>query len=241
MKKNASQIIQKELRAKNNLSKAKILQSFFKTGPGQYGEGDIFWGITVPETRKIAQKYAKIASFPEIQKLLNSKIHEQRLCALLILVEKFQKTNGKKQKEVFNFYLKNLHCANNWDLIDLSADKILGAYIFNNTSQIKILRPLAISNNLWHRRAAIISTFYFIKNNEFGLTLKIAKILLQDKHDLIQKAVGWMLREIGKRSIKIEEKFLKKYASKMPRTMLRYAIEKFPPKKRKAYLAINQK
>ncbi len=225
-----------DLRKKSNKQKAQILQRFFKTGPGEYGEMDIFLGVVVPETRKIAKKYYNEVNLPEIQKLLNSKIHEERLCALLILVEKFQKTNAKKQKRIFDFYIKNLDRANNWDLIDLSADKIIGKYLLKNPSKRKILRKLAKSKNLWRRRAAIIGTYCLIKNNDFADAIKISEMLLNDGHDLIQKAAGWMLREIGKRSLKTEENFLKKYGKIMPRTMLRYAVEKFPKSKQKFYL-----
>lgn len=227
--------IKNDLKAKTNKNKAKILQKFFKTGPGEYGEGDIFLGVVVPETRKIAKKYYNEINLPEIQKLLNSKIHEERLCALLVLVEKFQKGNLKEKERIFKFYLKNTGNINNWDLIDLSADKIVGAYLLDKNKSI--LKNLAKSKNLWERRIAVLATFNFIKNNEFKPTLEIAKILLGDNQDLIQKAVGWMLREIGKRSLKTERDFLKKYAPKIPRIMLRYAIEKFPNHKRKKYLS----
>jgi len=167
----------------------------------------------------------------DIQKLLDSKIHEHRLVGLLILVDKYEKSNNK---EIVDFYLANTKNINNWDLVDLTAHKILGHYLLDKDRTL--LYNLARSNDLWEKRISIISTFYFIKNNDFKDALKISEILLNDKHDLIHKAVGWMLREIGKRDQKAEEKFLKKYYKKMPRTMLRYAIEKFDEKKRKAYL-----
>jgi len=224
--------LKKELKTKANPGKAKILQRFFKTGKGEYAEGNVFLGIVVPETRKIVQKYNSLR-LEDVAKLLRSKIHEERLAALLIMVNKFQ--TGKGKEKIYNLYLKNTKYINNWDLVDLSADKIVGDYLFNKPKAI--LRKLAKSKSIWERRIAIMATFNFIKNNKFEETLKIAKILLNDKHDLIHKAVGWMLREVGKRDLKTEEKFLKKYYKKMPRTMLRYAIEKFPERKRKQYLA----
>ena len=223
--------LKKELKTKANLKKAKILQRFFKTGSGEYGEGDVFLGIVIPEVRKLVKKYSNL-KIKEIIKLLHSKIHEERLIALLIMVKKFQ-TEENKEK-IYNLYLKNTKYINNWDLVDLSADKIVGDYLLNKPKSI--LYKLARSKSIWERRISIIATFNFIKENKFKETLKIAKILLNDEHDLIHKAVGWMLREIGKRDLKIEESFLRKYCKKMPRTMLRYAIEKFPEKKRKQYL-----
>ena len=225
--------VQKELALLANPEKARVLQRFFKTGIGEYGEGDVFLGITVPKTRSVAKKFAGI-SFPEIRQLLGSKIHEERLCALLVLVEKFKKAGETERKEVFDFFLENAHFANNWDLVDLSADKIAGEFLFGKGK--KILFGLAKSDSIWGRRIAVVSTFAFIKRNHFAETLKISEILLHDKHDLIQKAVGWMLREVGKRDMEAEEAFLKKHCKKMPRTMLRYAIERFPEKKRRAYL-----
>ena len=216
-----------ELQSKNNKNQAVILSRFFKTGKGEYGEGDIFLGIKVPIQRKIAKKYTDI-SFKDIQKLLNSKIHEYRLTGLFILIEKEDK------EKVFNLYLKNTKNINNWDLVDLSAPKILGSYLKNKKRDI--LYSLAISDNLWERRISIVSTYAFIKENDFKDTIKIAKILLSDKHDLIHKAVGWMLREVGKRDKEIEKSFLNKYYRNMPRTMLRYSIERFNPKEKEFYM-----
>ena len=223
--------LKKDIQAYASPEKAKVLQRFFKTGPGQYGEGDVFLGLKVPEVRSIAKKYSQL-SFNDLQELLDSEIHEHRLVALLILIIKYNKTEDKK--EIIDFYLKNTQAVNNWDLVDLSADKLLGAYLFEKDKSL--LYKLAKSDDLWEKRIAIISTFYFIKNNDFEDSLKISEILLNDKHDLIHKAVGWMLREVGKKDQEIEEKFLKKYYKTMPRTMLRYAIERFEEKKRKAYL-----
>ena len=229
------QSLKEDLKTLENKEKAKIFQRFFKTGKGQYGEGDIFLGITVPESRALAKKYSNFA-LEEIKILLESRIHEKRLIALLILVNNYQK-NKEKQEEIYNFYLSNTKRINSWDLVDLTADKIIGNYLFDKPKDI--LFELAKSNNLWERRISIISTFHFIKNNQFQETLKISHILLNDKHDLIHKAVGWMLREIGKRNQSIEEEFLKNNYKSMPRTMLRYAIEKFPEDKRLVYLKGN--
>ena len=244
--------LKKELQKLADLKKAKILQGFFKTGKGEYGEGDVFLGITVPQSRKIAIKFRNL-SFSEIRELLKSKIHEERLIALLILVNNFNVGDEKtshfarasrdKQKKIYNFYLKNTKYINNWDLVDLSADKIIGGFLFSKGSfyfaqdiNSSILETLASSKNLWERRIAMIATYYFIKNNKFKEALQIAEILRSDKHDLIQKAVGWMLREVGKRDLKVEIGFLNEHYKKMPRTMLRYAIEKFPEKLRISYL-----
>lgn len=227
--------LEKELHAKANPKKAKILQGFFKTGKGEYGEGDIFIGLVVPETRKIAKKYSTL-NLIEIKELLNSKIHEERLVALFILIEQFSKAEEKERQKIFKFYLSQTKNINNWDLVDLSAHKIVGAYLDDKDK--KILYKLAKSQNLWERRIAAISTFYYIKNKNPQPSLKISAILLNDKHDLIHKAVGWMLREVGKHcGGEVEENFLKKYCRQMPRVMLRYALERFPENKRKKYLS----
>ena len=222
--------IKRDLKNLADKNKIPIYQNFFKTSQGQYGEGDIFIGVSVPNTRKIAEKYSNI-NLKTISELLDSKIHEERLLGVLILVQKYQKT---KEDEIPKFYLKHNKKINNWDLVDLSADKILGKYYFNKSKED--LYKLAYSENIWERRTSIIATFHFIKNNQFEDTIKISKILLKDNHDLIQKAVGWMLREIGKRNLKVLEDFLKKNYKNMPRTMLRYSIEKFPEEKRQMYL-----
>ena len=222
-----------QLKKAANKKDAEILQWFFKTGKGEYGEGDRFLGIKVPGIRVIAKKNTDL-TFKEIQKALRSVYHEERLAALLILVEKYSKAVTEGKNKIADFYLANTKHINNWDLVDLTAPKILGKYLSNKSR--KILYAFARSENLWERRISIISTFEFIRNKDFTDTLKISKILLKDDHDLIHKAVGWMLREIGKRDLPAEEEFLSKYYKKMPRTMLRYAIEKFPEKKRLAYL-----
>lgn len=225
----------KEVKEASDSEKAKVLARFFKTGEGEYGNGDIFCGLTVPQSRKIAQKYHEV-SFEAVDRLLKSKIHEERLIAVLILVAKFQKGDVLSQKEIFDFYLSHTNSINNWDLVDLSADKIVGEYLYE-AGKGDVLVRLAHSQNLWERRIAMISTFTFIKNGQAEIPLRIADILLNDKHDLIQKAVGWMLREAGKRiSEKVLEAYLKTRYQSMPRTALRYAIEKFPQEKRKKYL-----
>ena len=218
-----------ELREASNPEKAKILQRFFKTGPGQYGEGDIFLGLVAQQSHALAKKY-KDLKLKDLQTLLNSKIHEHRSIALEILV----KTYKKNPEEIYKFYLSNTKYINNWDLVDLSAHKIVGIYLENKPRDI--LYKLARSQNLWEKRIAIISTFHFIRQNDFQDALNISEILLQDKHDLIHKAVGWMLREVGKRNQPTLEKFLKKHYKKMPRTMLRYSIERFEEPLRQSYL-----
>ncbi|MDA0986633.1 MAG: DNA alkylation repair protein [Bacteroidetes bacterium] len=224
--------LQKEVKQKSNIEKAKFLQRFFKTGKGDYAEGDVFAGLTNPISHKIAKKYFEL-TFTELTDLIKSKIHEERLIALIILVNRFKK-NKEEQEKIFKFYIKNKKYINNWDLVDLSAHKIVGCYLFEKDKSI--LTGLANSKNLWDRRISIISTLYSISKGSFEQTLKIADLLIADKQDLIHKAVGWMLREIGKRDMKVLEKFLKNRYSIMPRTMLRYSIEKFEESKRQKYL-----
>ena len=226
--------LREDLKRLSNSEKGKFLQRFFKTGEGQYGYGDIFLGLAVPQSRQLALKY-KDLTFTEIKELLKSKIHEERLIGLLILVNRFQKGDDETKKKSFDFYLKNTKYVNNWDLVDLSADKIVGEFLQDKPTDILV--DLAKSESIWERRIAIISTYAFIKRGKSDLTFKIVKILINDKHDLIQKAVGWMLREVGKRvSREKEEKFLKVHYKTMPRTTLRYAIEHFEPKVREKYL-----
>lgn len=224
----------KTLRKKANKNKALILSRFFKTGFGHYGQGDKFLGVTVPGIRQTIKNFTDL-SLSDLQELLNSPYHEERLSALLLLVLKYQKANKKEQKNIYNFYLKNTKRINSWDLVDLTAEKIIGPYLENKDK--KVLFKLARSKNLWERRIAILSTFHYIKKGKSELTFKIAERLIFDKHDLIHKAVGWMLREIGKRCGEAEEeKFLKRYYKEMPRTMLRYAVERFAEDKRLKYL-----
>ena len=226
--------IKKDLLQLGNPEKAIKLSGFFKTGKGQYGEGDVFLGIPVPEQRKVAKRYLDL-SLDDLQELLRSEIHEYRLTALLILVSKYGKADSSGKDEIFVFYLKNTEYVNNWDLVDLSAPKIVGNYLVNKDRSI--LFKLVKSSNLWERRIAVLATFMFIRNDDFEDALRISKLLLCDEHDLIHKAVGWMLREIGKRDQEVEEGFLSEYFKQMPRTMLRYAIEKFDEDKRNFYLS----
>jgi len=225
--------LKKTISANANKDHAKTMQWFFKTGKGEYGEGDKFVGIKVPAQRKIAKQFSKL-NLEDLQILLNSKIHEERLISLLILVGKYDKADEKEKESIYAFYKKNSRKINNWDLVDLSAPKIIGTHLLNRDK--KILYKYAHSNNLWQKRISIISTYSFIKNHDFKTTLEIADVLLNDDHDLIHKAVGWMLREVGKQDMNTLENFLKTRYNKMPRTMLRYSIEKFPEKKRKKYL-----
>ena len=227
------QNIRQKLQTLGNKKDAAFHQRFFKTGPGEYGEGDVFLGVRVPELRKLVKQYPD-AGLKEARQLLISPIHEERLLALLILVRDFSRENDGAKKRIYEFYLAKTRYINNWDLVDSSAEHIVGAFLMDKDKAP--LYQLARSGSLWKRRIAIMATFHFIKHMAFSETLKISKILLQDEHDLIHKAVGWMLREIGKRDMQTEEKFLKSRYGRMPRTMLRYAIEKFPETKRQAYL-----
>jgi len=225
--------IRKAISKQKNPTQALVLQRFFKTGKGEYGEGDIFYGIKVPEQRTIAKQF-KDLTFDDLKELIKSKVHEERLIAAFILVDQYKRGDEKKKKIIFDFYLKNRKGINNWDLVDLSAPKIVGMHLLDKEK--KLLYKFANSKDLWEKRISIISTQTFIREYFFEDTLNISKILLHDKHDLIHKAVGWMLREIGNRDLETEEEFLKKHYKTMPRTMLRYAIEKFPEQKRIAYL-----
>ena len=235
---NPLKTLQNELKLEKNEEKRVILQRFFKTKKWEYAQGDEFYGIIVPKVREKAKKYFEELDLEQVKELLHSKIHEERLCALFILIEKYKnkKSTPKNKKEIYKLYLNNTKFINNWDLVDLSAPNIVGNYLFENRKEIKVLEKLAKSELLWDKRISIVSTLYFIREKEFDSTIKISKILLQDEHDLIQKAVGWMLREVGKMDLKIEENFLKENYKIMPRTMLRYAIEKFPEEKRQKYL-----
>ena len=228
-----AQDLQARLRCLASPRDAAFLARFFKTGPGQYGEGDVFIGVRVPVIRKVAGQFHDLA-LPEIECLLHSEIHEDRLAALVILVLRAAKADAETRKLAYNFYLANTRYINNWDLVDLSAPQLVGVYLADRSR--KSLYRLAKSSWLWDRRISILATFHFIRQGDFGDTLKIAEVLLADQQDLIHKAVGWMLREVGKRDLPALEDFLGRRCNSMPRTMLRYAIERLPEKKRRAYL-----
>ncbi len=228
----ASQI-KNELQKLANPEIAEHSQRFFKTGKGEYGEGDKFLGIRVPEQRKIARRYIK-TPLDEVEKLLHSSFHEERLTALLILVYQYPKSPPEDQRKIYEFYMENLDWINNWDLIDITAQHIVGSWLLDKPRDI--LYELAKSGRLWDRRIAVMGTFQFIKNGDFNDTIEICDILMNDSHDLIHKATGWMLREIGKRNEKLLIDYLKLRYRTMPRTMLRYAIEKFPEPERQKFL-----
>jgi len=226
-------VIKKELERLNDDRNAAFARRYFKACPGEYGDGDLFRGIRVPVLRRLAKTYQAI-SIAESKKLLRSSYHEDRLLALLILVRTYAKGDQAIKAAVFDLYLKNTRFINNWDLVDSSAAQIVGAFVSDKDRTA--LYDLAKSNDLWERRISIMATFHFIKQGEFTDTFKIAQQLLSDDHDLIHKAVGWMLREIGNRDLRAEEEFLRNHYQRMPRVMLRYAIEKFPEQKRQRYL-----
>ena len=212
---------------------AEHSQRFFKTGKGEYGEGDRFLGIRVPVIRQQVKKY-KDVPLQQVKALLKSVYHEERLFALLLLVEKYHRGSAEEKQVIYELYLANTRFINNWDLVDSSAHKIIGRHLLDRDR--KILYTLSHSDNLWERRIAVIATMKFVDNGQFEDTMKISEHLLDDDEDLIHKAVGWLLREVGKRDISVEKAFLNKHYKYMPRTMLRYAIEKFPEKQKKAYL-----
>jgi 3-methyladenine DNA glycosylase AlkD len=216
--------------------KIEVLSGYFKTGKGEYGEGDAFLGISGTDQRKIAKKYYKNIDLSDIKKLLQNKYNEVRQTSLFILVNKMLKTNIKEQEDIIKLYLDNTKYINNWNLVDCSAHYVLGKYLYDNNINRDILYILSKSNSLWEQRISIMATFYFIKNNDYKDTIDIATILLNHKHDLIHKAVGWMLREVGNRDYKVEYDFLKEHYHNMPRTMLRYAIEKFDEDVRKKFI-----
>ncbi len=227
--------IKRELQVYADPGKAMHSYKFFQAYPGGYGEGDKFLGLKVPEQRKVAQAFYKDVTTAEVEKLLQEDIHEYRLTALFILTYKYAKAErSQERQEIAELYLRNLAFVNNWDLVDASAEKILGPYLADKDRSL--LYKLADSGDLWKQRVAVIATFYFIHGGQFEDTLQLAERLLSHKHDLIHKAVGWMLREVGKRDLAAEEDFLKKHYKNMPRTMLRYAIEKLEPERRKMYL-----
>lgn len=222
-----------ELRKFAEPERARVHQSFFKTGRGEYGEGDVFLGIRVPHIRKLVRKFRGL-SLAYTEKLLHSRWHEERLFALLMLVDSFGRSSDEPGKNIYDLYMDSTRWINNWDLVDLSAPHIPGGWLYSRDR--RPLYEFAGSYDLWKKRIAVISTQYFIRKNDFKDTLSISEKLLKDDHDLIHKAVGWMLREVGKRDLETEENFLRKHYMNMPRTMLRYSIEKFPEEKRQKYL-----
>jgi 3-methyladenine DNA glycosylase AlkD len=226
--------IHDELVHLSDTEKAKLLAKYFQTGEGGYGEGDIFIGVTVPMLRKLAKENYQFCSLKDLSELLRSEIHEERAVALLMLILCFQKGNNHRRADIVRVYLAHTPFINNWDLVDLSARDILGGYFFDRSR--KTIYRLARSKLIWERRMAVLATFYFINHDDFSDSILLAKRLLGDPHDLIHKAVGWMLREVGKKNMAQLEAFLDEHVSKMPRTMLRYAIERFPESKRKVYL-----
>jgi 3-methyladenine DNA glycosylase AlkD len=226
--------IRAELHGLGNPVRGAHSQRFFKTGPGQYGEGDKFLGLTVPEMRGIVRRYRELDD-AAVQEMLLSPWHEERLVALLLMVEAYDRGDDPRRAYIHRAYLANTTQINNWDLVDASAGDIVGQHL--EAGDITLLERLARSKSLWERRIAIVSTFHFIKRDEFRPTLKIATQLLGDSQDLIHKATGWMLREVGKRDRTVLDRFLKKHYKRMPRTMLRYAIERHPERVRKQYLA----
>ncbi|HJQ12246.1 MAG TPA: DNA alkylation repair protein [Gemmatimonadaceae bacterium] len=225
--------VRRDIRALGSAERSKHSLRFFRTGPGEYGEGDKFLGLTVPEMRAIAKRHRDLAH-DDVLKLLQSEWHEERLVALVLLVEAFQRGDDDRRARIHRAYLANTKRINNWDLVDASAAAIVGGYL--EPDKISLLEKLARSTDLWERRIAIVATFHFIKNHQLAPTLCIAEMLLEDTHDLIHKAVGWMLREVGKKDLKVLDAFLVKHYRAMPRTMLRYAIERHPEPMRKRYL-----
>lgn len=230
--------ITKALKSLANEEIAAGSRRFFKTGAGQYGEGDEFLGIRVPEQRRVAKAYER-APLSEVEKLLHSPYHEVRLVALLILVRQFERGTDDHRQAVFDLYLSNTHRINNWDLVDLSAPNIVGAHL--GPGEHRLLTRLAQSDSLWERRIAVLATLWFIRRGYHSETLRLATILMRDPADLIHKAVGWMLREVGKKDVSVLERFLEEYGDRLPRTALRYAIERLPESKRREYLALRRR
>ena len=226
-------LMRSELLRQADPSRAANLQRFFKTGPGEYAEGDKFLGLTVPQLRVLAKRYRGLP-LRDTSRLLRSPVHEERLLALLLLVQTYRDGDADKRERIYKLYLRSTKFINNWDLVDCSAEHIVGVFL-RERNRAPLLK-LARSRSLWERRIAVLATFHFIKRGEFGPTLRIARMLLRDEHDLIHKAVGWMLREVGKRDLTVAEAFLRRHYRRMPRTMLRYAIERFPERKRQWYL-----
>lgn len=230
--------IEKDFGKIKSKTRATHSSRFFKTGIGEYGEGDVFIGIKTPDVKKLVNKYKKEITLKDTLYFLTNRIHSYRFFALEILKYKYEKSDENNKKEIIRIYLDNIEHINNWDLVDISAPHILGDYLLDKEREIKreVLYRFAIDDNLWANRIAIISTFTFIRNNEYEDFFKISNILIGHEHDLIHKALGWMLREIWKKDSKIAEKYIKDSYKSLPRTTLRYAIEKMDEKKRKQYL-----
>ncbi|CAC9524001.1 probable DNA alkylation repair enzyme [uncultured Gammaproteobacteria bacterium] len=228
-----AKIIIKKLKSFATPERKKTNEWFFKTGKGEYSEHDKFIGIRTPQIRQVAKQYFKSLTFNEINELINHPIHEVRHCGLIILVNQYQIDN---QDAVFNYYIDNIHAVNNWDLVDTTAPQIVGDYLYQHQEKLPLLFNYLHSSDLWERRIAIVATWTFIKHDEFAPTLKIAKLLLGDKHDLIHKAIGWMLREVYKKDANICKNFLRENYTQLPRTTLRYAIERMPESERLRYL-----
>lgn len=230
-------VIMKRLRAAATPGKAAVLAGFFKTGKGQYGEGDQFLGVMVPEQRKLAKEFRDLP-LPEVEKLLASPYHEARLTGFLVLTYAFERADARGRRSLYEFTLANRAAMNNWDLVDVIAPVIIGGWMLERPADRKLLRKYAKSADLWKRRIAIVSTLAFIRAGDFADTLAISEVLLGDRHDLIHKATGWMLREAGKRDVAVLRGFLEEHAARMPRTALRYAIERLPEAERKAWMAV---
>ena len=229
-----AQALSESLQLLANPEQAKFLQSFFKTGPGQYAEGDIFLGIKVPPIRKLVRQFRSMPP-KEAQKLVRSKFHEERLAGLLLWVDDFNKGDDQTRRQIFDLYLANTKHINNWDLVDLSAPQIVGGSL--DPKDTTLLESLANSALLWERRIAVLATFTYIRQGIFGPTLLLCRKLLPDRQDLMHKACGWMLREVGKRNEAILKSFLDQHAGAMPRTMLRYALERLSPADRQKYMS----
>jgi 3-methyladenine DNA glycosylase AlkD len=228
--------LRRRLREAARPEDARALQRFFKTGPGDYGEGDVFLGVRVPAIRALVRQ-ADGLSVTQAQGLLRSKFHEERLLALLLLVRRFQRGDDRARETIFRLYLRETRCINNWDLVDLSAPHILGGWLLRRDRSI--LHELAGSSGLWRRRMAVLATLAFIRAGQFQDTVRLCEKLLSDRHDLMHKACGWMLREAGKRDAGVLRRFLRAHAPRMPRTMLRYAIERLPEPERRQWLAVS--
>lgn len=227
--------ILQEIKSFADPDKAVHMQRFFKTGKGEYAEGDLFYGLTTPQVRSIVKKYYKIVSLDSVEELLHNPYHEVRCVGLLIMVDKYEKANFSIKTDIYNLYLKNVNYINNWDLVDITCHKIIGRHAYENKN-VSDIRKLASSNHLWSERIAVVSQYYLIKRGDFSLILELSEGFLTHKHDLMHKAVGWMLREMGKVDLDSLYKFLDKHHKVMPRTMLRYSLEKLSPEKKKYYM-----